>query len=149
MQVVNQHLSSHVYCYSTTETQYDPDTPFTMPSLSKLERAGMNIVTLLSRNISRLASCVLDENVNQQLIQQEDEPLERLIALWKSGRSNRSATWRALLETLLELNLVELSLRIEEYLSGKCIFMHANLVYQLLLSITYREVSTLWRLEVY
>ncbi len=87
----------------------------------------MNIVTLLSRNISRLASCILDENVEQQLIQQEDEPLERVIDLWKSGRSNRSATWRALLGTLLELNLVELSLQIEEYLSDKCIFQACNI----------------------
>ncbi len=124
MQVINQHLSSHVYCYSTTETQYDPDTPFTMSSLSKLEGAGMNIATLLSRNISRLASCVLDENVNQQLMQRHNKPLERIINLWKSGRSNRSATWRTLLETLLELNLVELSLQIEEYFSGECILCH-------------------------
>ncbi len=119
MQVVNQHLSSHVYCYSTTETQYDPDTPFTMPSLSKLEGAGMNIVTLLSRNISRLVSCVLDEP-----LQHQNKSLKKVIDLWKSGRSNRSATWRTLLETLLELNLVELSLQIEEYFSGECILCH-------------------------
>ncbi len=77
-------------------------------------------MTLLSRNISRLASCVFDENVNQ-FLQQEDKPLEIVIDLWKSGRSNRSATWTTLLETLLELNLVELSLQIEEYFSGECI----------------------------
>ena len=46
-------------------TPFDPDGPFAMHSLSRLEAAGINIVTLLSRNILQLASCVgvtLDQN---------------------------------------------------------------------------------------
>ena len=104
-------------------TPFDPDGSFAMHSLSRLEAAGINIVTLLSRNILQLASCVgvtLDELDLIELSRNRNysEGLEIVIDLWKSRRSNRPVTWRSLLDTLLELNLVETSLQIEEYLSG-------------------------------
>ena len=107
-------------------TPFDPDGSFAMHSLSRLEAAGINIVTLLSRNILQLASCVgvtLDQNDERNLMElsrnrNSSKGLKEVIDLWKSGISNRPVTWRSLLDTLLELNLVETSLQIEEYLSG-------------------------------
>ena len=47
--------------------------------------------------------------------------VEEVILQWSAGRSHRSPTWRQLLTVLQDMDLIQLSQQIEEFMKGKII----------------------------
>ena len=89
---------------------YNPDSQFSMIALNKLEETGLQIVSSLDNVCTELKDIL---GLNKLLFVRE------VISEWVSGRSGHPPTWRTLLDILRQLNLVELSQQIEDYLSGK------------------------------
>ena len=99
----------------TAVSPYDPDSLFSMSSLSRLEEgAGIKIVSsLVQIPIQQLLSTTgipLTENAS----------IEVIVGQWESGNSQHLPTWRSLLAVLRELDLTELSQQIEDYMHGEC-----------------------------
>ena len=91
---------------------YDPDSRFNMSYLTRLEEAGIKVVTALSDNINcletELGLCV-GENVTN--------PFKHMMELWEVRNKLPPMTWRALLNIISQgMNLRELSQQIEDYL---------------------------------
>lgn len=98
---------------SLTVPPYDPDSTFSMNSLSRLEEgAGFNIVKSLAEIPAQLASVL---GVTTEM----DQQVEITIKKWVSGGSQRPLTWRSLLDILWELDLEDLSQEIENYMHGE------------------------------
>ena len=89
---------------------YNPDSQFSMSALSRLEVTGVGIFSSLNDLHTELADILsLDKLLS----------LREVISKWVSGRSRHPPTWRTLHDILRNLDLVELSQQIEDYLSGK------------------------------
>ena len=91
-------------------SQYNPDSQFSMSSLSRLEATGIEIFTSLNDLQTELEDIL---GVNKSW------SVSRAISEWVLGRSRNAPTWRTLLDILRQLDLVELSQQIEDYLSGE------------------------------
>ena len=94
---------------------YDPDSRFSMNSLSRLEGvAGIKIVTSLAEIPAQLAAVL-----GVSLMAGEEQQVEIVIGKWESGQSQHPITWRSLLDILKELDLEDLSQEIEDYMHGE------------------------------
>ena len=94
---------------------YDPDSRFSMNSLSRLEGgAGIKIVTSLAEIPAQLAAVL-----GVRLMAGEEQEVEIVIGKWESGQSQHPITWRSLLDILKELDLKDLSQEIEDYMHGE------------------------------
>ena len=93
---------------------YDPDSQFSVGALSRLEAAGIPVLTEL-------------EKVGDWSLSADTTSHKAFDDMWFSKKlGTRPPTWRSLYEVLRELDLEELSQEIEEYLSCECV-MHAGL----------------------
>ena len=103
---------------------YDPDSKLSMGSLWGLEINGMKIVTSLGDNITRLQAVAkitlhewdLKDWTGRQL--SVTRCVEILMKRWGGRKGFQALTWRSLLNVLREMDLGELSLQMEDYLSG-------------------------------
>ena len=86
---------------------YNPDSQFSKGALSRLEAAGIPVLTSLEKVDEKLAAAIGVQNTS------------KVLKKWASGEflSTRPPTWRTLYEVMRELDLEELSQEIEEYLS--------------------------------
>ena len=91
-------------------SQYDPDCRFSWSSLSRLEAAGIPVVTSLAEKQKRLVAAI---GVTC------DGSVEDVTRKWLE---KKKPTWRLLYDMLKKLDLEELSEQIEDYLS--CEFSH-------------------------
>lgn len=98
---------------------YSPDIEFTTRAFSKLEAAGIPVVTTLEKVYGQLkeTAMVLPGFFIPWYLTPE-ESFETVIEQWIAGKSILPPTWRSLYNVLRKLNLGELSDQIEEYLSG-------------------------------
>ena len=100
---------------------YDPDSQFNMSSLTRLEAAGIKVVTALQDNIDYLKTEIgLSTSQNVDSVQ-------RVIEWWEEKRDNcPPITWRTWLDilskvmSLRELNQIEEYLQYGEYNSIVC-----------------------------
>ena len=60
--------------------------------------------------------------------------VEEVMLQWSAGRSRRSPTWRQLLTVLQDMDLIQLSLQIEEFMKGKITAWSITIMYKLLVS---------------
>ena len=101
--------------FSLAVSPYDPDSRFSMNSLSRLEEgAGIKIVTSLADIPAQLAAVL-----GVSLMTGEEQQMEIVIGKWESGQSQHPITWRSLLDLLKELDLEDLSQEIEDYMHGE------------------------------
>ena len=86
---------------------YNPDSQFSKGALSRLEAAGIPVLTSLEKVDEKLAAAIGAQNTS------------KVLKKWASGEflSTRPPIWRTLYEVMRELDLEELSQEIEEYLS--------------------------------
>ena len=97
---------------------FDLDGPFRMSALSKLEYAGVHILTSLKANYDQLMT---HTGVRISYVYKDSpEDVEKVIHEWESGRTHFPPTWKSLLKELKELHLKELSQQIENFLYGEC-----------------------------
>ena len=91
---------------------------------------GIQIVSVLAEHHSTLTSSSgveLQPRVDHRgreiaLPDRNTEPakyVEEVILLWSAGRSHRSPTWRQLLTVLQDVDLIQLSQQLEEFIKGK------------------------------
>ena len=105
-------LYQHFGNFFLTVSPYDPDSRFSMNSLTRLEGgAGIKIVTSLAEIPARLAAAIG--------VAGEEQQVEIVIGKWESGQSQHSVTWRSLLDVLRRLDLEDLSQEIEDYMHGE------------------------------
>ena len=95
-----------------------------MSALWKLEDAGIQVMTSLAkvhRQLIRATRVSLDQVAQTEYIQSSPgECAELVIREWTVQEdSDFPPTWRALYQVLEKLDLAELSLQIEEYLTCK------------------------------
>ena len=92
---------------------YDPESHFSRSALSRLEAAGIPVVTSLAKVPEKLAETigVLRNSATDNIVQQ-----------WISGKSSRPPTWRSLYDVLMELDLEEIGQEIKEYLASELLF---------------------------
>ena len=92
---------------------YDRDSRFSMGALSRLEAAGIPVLTSLEKVDEEKLSAVIGVHPSDFDVLEE----------WASGEitGTRPPIWRTLYEVLRELDLEELIQEIEEYLSCKWI----------------------------
>ena len=103
------------YTFSLAVSPYDPDSRFSMNSLSRLEEgAGIKIVTSLAEIPAQLAAVL-----GVRLMAGEKQQVEVVIGKWESGQSQHPITWRSLLDILKELNLKDLRQDIDDYMHGE------------------------------
>ena len=57
--------------------------------------------------------------------------VEEVILQWSAGRSCRSPTWRQLLTVLQDMDLIQLSQQIEEFIKGKIITLNITTLHKL------------------
>ena len=103
-------LYLYLVSYAHAGSPYNPDVPFSVSSLSRLEATGIQIVASLN-DLRRELEDILGVD--------KFGSAGEVISEWVSGRSRHPPTWRALHDILRELDLVELSQQIEDYLSGE------------------------------
>ena len=111
---------------------YDPDSQFTMSSLTKLEAAGIKVVTALQDNIDYLETKLLPAHLLGHL-----DSVQSVVEQWKdymlSGKeAPPPMTWRLLLHILSQgMNLKELSQKIEDYFQhGGELYFTCNYIYE-------------------
>ena len=80
-----------------------------MSVLSRLEAAGIRVVTSLEENLKQLAEKIGVSSPNYYTI----------MTKWVESEGNSPPTWKSLHAVLRELHLEKLSQEIEEYLSCK------------------------------
>ena len=96
---------------------FDLDGPFRMSALSKLEYAGVHIITSLKAIHNQL---MIHTGVRISYIYTNSlEHVEKVVHEWESGRTRFPSTWKSLLNELKELNLEGLSQQIENFLYGE------------------------------
>ena len=98
-------------------SSFNPDSLFSISSLSKLEAAGIPVLkTLETFHLTLHKILALGRPPSDP--EQEEVGLLKVIELWRCGGDDgvRPATWRVLLETLRSLDLHELSQQIKDYL---------------------------------
>ena len=115
-----QSLSLFFFC---TVSPYDPDSRFSMSSLSRLEHgAGIKVITSLAVYYTQLMSFAGIALYNKNFIKTKtgsEKVLEIVLKEWETGKSSRPPTWQSLLDILNELDLDDLSKQIEDYLLGE------------------------------
>ena len=60
--------------------------------------------------------------------------VEEVILQWAAGCSHRPPTWRQLLTVLQDMDLIQLSQQIEEFIKGKIISLNITTLYKMLVS---------------
>ena len=103
------------------------DGTFSLSALSRLEGKGLQVLSALDEIHTQLAAIVEvtpDQYLEMTLKRLTDKKwstfglrAEDVLSKWIEGQGKYPPTWRALLEVLKELNLRELSQRIENYLT--------------------------------
>ena len=94
-----------------------------MSALSRLEGVGIQVVTSLAKvhtELIRAVGITLNETVRHQLPSDRAKAVEVVINQWESpGKSCLPPTWTSLFGILKKLELKELCVQIEDYLSGE------------------------------
>ena len=104
---------------------------------------GIQIVSVLAEHHSTLTSSSgveLQPRVDNYgdeiaLPDPNTEPakyVEELIFQWSAGRTRRFPTWRQLLTVLQDMDLVQMSQQIDEFIKGKIIAWNITILHQLL-----------------
>ena len=97
---------------------YDPDSLFSMSSLSRLEEgAGIKIVSSLAKIPTQ--QLLSTTGISLKAVT-EGASIEVTVGQWESGNSQHPPTWRSLLAVLRKLDLTDLSQQIEDYMHGEC-----------------------------
>ena len=108
---------------SLAGSEYDPDSKVTYTSITRLEAAGLKVVTSLQSICYEFARALdidtfILENVEPSL------KFDVVLCFWLcSSHGSHPPTWRSLYSVLRELNLEDLAEGIEDYLQvcGKCV----------------------------
>ena len=91
-----------------------------MSALSRLEGVGIQVVTSLAKVHTKLIQAAGIRTVWHQLPSDSSKAVEIVISQWKSpGKSRLPPTWTSLFNVLKKLELIELSVQIEDYLTGE------------------------------
>ena len=110
------HGINHVYIhFFPAVSPYDPENCFNMSVLHKLEAVGIPVVTVLARNLTRLAKAggvALDGLYLQDAT--VEHCVDMVIQNWQ-----RPFTWSSLFEVLSELGQEDCSRQIEKYLASE------------------------------
>ena len=132
-------------------SSYSPEIEFPHNVLTRLEEVmGIQIVSVLAELHSTLTSSsgvellprVDDDGREIALPDPSTKPakyVEELMLQWWAGRSRRSPTWRQLLTVLQDMDLIQLSLQIEEFMKGKITAWSVTIMYKLLISYIWDE----------
>ena len=87
---------------------YDPDSQFTTSALSRLEAAGIPVITSLQNVDGKMANAIGAAHLSS---------LDAMLEWWVSGGTSPvPPTWRSLYGVLRELDLEELAQEIQDYL---------------------------------
>ena len=90
-----------------------------MGALSKLEGVGIQVVTSLAKVHTELIQAA-GITLEHRLVSDPAQAVEVVISQWESpGKSRHPPTWASLFHVLKKLELNELSVQIEDYLSGE------------------------------
>ena len=90
-----------------------------MSALSRLEGVGIQVVTSLAKVHTELIQAA-GITLEHRLVSDPAQAVEIVISQWESpGKSRLSPTWMSLFDVLKKLELNELSVQIEDYLSGE------------------------------
>ena len=90
-----------------------------MTALSRLEGVGIQVVTSLAKVHTELIQAA-GITLEHRLVSDPAEAVEIVINQWESpGKSRLPPTWTSLFGILKKLELKELSVQIEDYLSGE------------------------------
>ena len=90
-----------------------------MSALSRLEGVGIQVVTSLAKVYTKLIQAA-GITLEHRLVSDPAQAVEIVISQWKSpGKSRLPPTWTSLFGILKILELKELSVQIEDYLSGE------------------------------
>ena len=111
--------------HTNAVSPYDPDSQFSEDALSRLEAAGIPVLTSVWEEDKEL-QVAMATDIGHQLEDPSCELLEMIV--YRKLSRTRPPTWRSLHEVLRKLDLEELSQEIEEYLSCELIsyhYMHA------------------------
>lgn len=106
---------------SFTVSPFDPDSVFDMCALSKLEAAGVEVVTSLYKVYKQFAIAAgLSVDLKHHQVESAEKCVDVLIQQWLDGGWNpQPPTWRLLFNILRTLNLEELSEQIREYFTSE------------------------------
>ena len=113
---------------------------------------GIQIVSVLAESHSTLTSSsgvelqpYVDHHGREiELPNPNTEPakyVEEVMLQWSAGHSRRPPTWRQLLTVLQDMDLIQLSQQIEEFIKGKIITWNINTLHKLLVSYIQDEHS--------
>ena len=90
-----------------------------MSALSRLEGVGIQVVTSLAKVHTELIQAA-GITLEHRLVSDPTQAVEIVISQWQSpGKSRLPPTWTSLFGILKKLELKELSVQIEDYLSGE------------------------------
>ena len=90
-----------------------------MNALSRLEGVGIQVVTSLAKVHTELIQAA-GITLEHRLVSDPAHAIEIVIRKWESpGKSHLPPTWTSLFGILKKLELKELSVQIEDYLSGE------------------------------
>ena len=133
-------------CFFPAVSSYSPEIEFPHNVVTRLEAVmGILIVSVLADHHTTLTSSSgveLQPRVDHRgheiaLPDRSTKPakyVEELMLQWSAGRSHRSPTWRQLLTVLQDMDLIQLSLQIEEFIKGKITAWSITIMYKLLIS---------------
>ena len=136
----------HDILYFLAVPSYSPEIAFPRNVLTRLEAVmGIQIVSFLAEHHSTLTSSsgvellprVDDYGDEIALPDPNTEPakyVEEVMLQWSAGRSHRPPTWRQLLTVLQDMDLIQLSQQIEEFVKGKIIAWNNPILRKLLVS---------------
>ena len=100
-------------------TPFNPENQFSMGALSRLEGVGIPVVTSLAKVHTELIQAA-GITLEHQHVSDSAQAVEIVIRKWESpGKSRLPPTWTSLFSILKKLELKELSMQIEDYLSGE------------------------------
>ena len=133
-------------CFFPAVSSYSPEIEFPHNVVTRLEAVmGIQIVSVLAEHCTTLTSSSgveLQPRVDHRgreiaLPDPSMKPakyVEEVMLQWSAGRSRRSPTWRQLLTVLQDMDLIQLSLQIEEFIKGKITAWSITIMYKLLVS---------------
>ena len=100
---------------------YDPDSQFSMSALCRLENKGIGVLTSLETQHMDLAEVVNIEIAEKACgYSSPRNSVEFIVRQWTLGDDpTLPPTWRSLYKVLRKLGLVELSQKIEKFLSSE------------------------------
>ena len=131
-------------CFFLSVSSYSPEIEFPHNVLTRLEAVmGIQIVSVLAEHHSSLTSSsgvellprVDDDGDEIALPDPNTEPakyVEEVIFQWSAGRSRHFPTWRQLLTVLQDMDLVQMSQQIEEFIKGIIVAWSIAILHQLL-----------------